>query len=290
MDLVERESDLGALAELLDGLIDGRSRAGLIEGPAGIGKSRLLGALRDGAAQRGIRALAARGSELEREFPFGVVRQLFEPGLAEVGREAAFAGAAGAARPIFEGEASEGATFAVLHGLYWLTLNVGAERPLLLTVDALHWCDRPSLRFLAYLVPRLEGAPLLFGATLRTAETPADPLLLGEIVADPLTVAVHPQPLSVAGTGAMTGTMLGPDASPRFVAACRESTGGNPLLLRELLGALAADGIAPTDANVGAVRRMGPGAVSRSVMMRMSRLSPAEIEVAKAVAGLAAGG
>jgi DNA-binding CsgD family transcriptional regulator len=289
MDLVERESDLGALAELLDGLVDGRSRAALIEGPAGIGKSRLLGALRDGADARGIRALAARGRELEREFPFGVVRQLFEPALAGADREAAFAGSAAPARAVFAGEVDEGATFAVLHGLYWLTLNVGAERPLLLAVDDLHWCDRPSLRFLAYLVPRLEGAPLLFGATLRTAETPADPLLLGEIVADPLTVAVGPQPLSLGGTAAVTAAMLGPDASPRFVAACREATGGNPLLLRELLGALADDGVAPTDANVGAVRRMGPGAVSRSVMMRMSRLSPAEIEVAKAVAVLAEG-
>src|ERR1700744_4286019 len=89
MDLVEREDDLGALAELLDGLVDGRSRAALIEGPAGIGKSRLLGALRDGAATRGVRALAARGSELECEFPFGVVRQLLEPELARIGREAA---------------------------------------------------------------------------------------------------------------------------------------------------------------------------------------------------------
>jgi DNA-binding NarL/FixJ family response regulator len=289
MDLVERESDLGALAELLDGLVDGRSRAALIEGPAGIGKSRLLGALRDGAAARGVRALAARGSELEREFPFGVIRQLFEPVLAEVGREVAFAGAAASARPIFAGEASEGASFAVLHGLYWLTLNVGAERPLLLAVDDLHWCDRPSLRFLAYLTPRLEGAPLLLGATLRTAETPTDPILLGEIAGDPLTVRVLPQPLGLAGTGAVTGDLLGPDAAPRFVAACREATGGNPLLLRELLVALAADGVAPTAANVGAVRRMGPGAVSRSVMMRLSRLAPSDIEVAKAVAVLSEG-
>src|SRR5882757_1273321 len=223
MDLVERESDLGALAELLDGLVDGRSRAVVIEGPAGIGKSRLLTELRGGSAQRGIRALAARGSELEREFPFGVVRQLFEPALGEVGREAAFAGAAEAARPAFEGETSEGATFAVLHGLYWLTLNVGAERPLLLAVDDLHWCDRPSLRFLAYLVPRLEGAPLLLGATLRTAEPGTDPVLLGEIARDQLTVSVRPQPLSVAGTG----ELLGPDAAPAFVAACRKATGGN---------------------------------------------------------------
>jgi DNA-binding NarL/FixJ family response regulator len=285
MDLVERESDLGALAELLDGLVDGRSRAALIEGPAGIGKSRLLGALRDGARARGIRALASRGSELEREFPFGVVRQLFEPVLDEIGREAAFAGAAASARPVFAGEASEGATFAVLHGLYWLTLNVGAERPLLLAVDDLHWCDRPSLRFLAYLTPRLEGAPLLVGATLRTAEPGTDPVLLGEIASDPLTWSVRPQPLTLSGTG----ELLGPSAAPAFVAACHEATGGNPLLLHELLGMLAGEGVAPTAANVGAVKEMGPSAVSRSVMFRLSRLAPQEIEVARAAAVLAEG-
>ena len=285
MDLVEREDDLGALAELLDGLVDGRSRAVLIEGPAGIGKSRLLGALRDGAATRGVRTLSARGSELEREFPFGVVRQLFEPVLAAVGREAAFEGAAAPARAVFAGEADEGATFAVLHGLYWLTLNVGEERPLVLAVDDLHWCDRPSLRFLAYLTPRLDGAPLLLGATLRSAEPGTDPVLLGEIARDPLTVSVRPQPLSVDGIAAL----LGPDAERPFVAACHEATGGNPLLLRELVGMLMGEGVVPTAANVDAVKALGPTAVSRSVMFRLSRLAPEEIEVAKAAAVLAEG-
>jgi DNA-binding CsgD family transcriptional regulator len=285
MDLVERESDLGALAVLLDGLDDGRSQAVVIEGPAGIGKSRLLAALRDGAAERGIRALSARGSELEREFPFGVIRQLFEPVLGEVGRETAFAGAAEAARPVLEGDAGEGATFAVLHGLYWLTLNVGAERPLLLSVDDLHWCDRPSLRFLAYLVPRLEGAPLMLGATLRTAEPGTDPVLLGEIARDQITTSVRPQPLTAAGIG----ELLGPDADPAFVAACHKATGGNPLLLRELLGMLLGEGVAPTAANVGAVTTMGPSAVARSVMFRLSRLGPDEDAVAKAVAVLSEG-
>src|ERR1700755_2194039 len=131
MDLVERESDLGALAELLDGLVDGRPGAALIEGPAGIGKSRLLGALRDGADARGVRALAARGRELERELPFGVLCNMCEPALAGTDRESAFAGAAAPARAVFAGEVDEGAPFAVLHGLYWLALHVGAELPLL---------------------------------------------------------------------------------------------------------------------------------------------------------------
>ena len=48
-----------------------------------------------------MRVLAARATELERDFPFALVRQLFEPALAaldEPAREALFEGAAGAAR------------------------------------------------------------------------------------------------------------------------------------------------------------------------------------------------
>src|ERR671910_838246 len=60
------------------------------------------------------------------------------------------------------GDGGEGdASFAALHGLYWLTLNLAGERPLLLAVDNLQWGDRPSLRFLAYLTRRLEGVGAL---------------------------------------------------------------------------------------------------------------------------------
>ena len=54
-------------------------------------------------------------------------------------------------------------------------MNLSAEAPLLLAVDDLHWCDRASLRFLAYLTRRLEGLPVLvvgksapLGARVRT--------------------------------------------------------------------------------------------------------------------------
>ena len=77
--LLERDRELESLRAALAEAVGGEGRLALVEGPAGIGKSRLLAELRGRARRRTMRVLAARGSELEREFPFGVVRQLFEP-------------------------------------------------------------------------------------------------------------------------------------------------------------------------------------------------------------------
>ena len=57
----------------------GAGRLVTIEGGAGIGKTRLVAEARAAAARAGLTVLTARGGELEQEFAFGVVRQLFEP-------------------------------------------------------------------------------------------------------------------------------------------------------------------------------------------------------------------
>src|SRR3954453_13246250 len=155
--LLEREQELSVLDAILGEAAHGGSRLVVIEGTAGIGKSRLIAELRERARSRELRVLTARGSGLEREFPFGVVRQLFEPWLAEVREgEDVFADAAAAAGPVFEnvhgvGDGRGDVSFAALHGLYWLVVNISGEQPLLLAVDDVQWCDRPSLRLLAYL-------------------------------------------------------------------------------------------------------------------------------------------
>src|ERR671915_1028213 len=77
--LLEREGELKQLDRVVEDACAGLGRLVLIEGPPGIGKSRLLEAVRARARERGMLALSARVSELDREFPFGVIRQLFEP-------------------------------------------------------------------------------------------------------------------------------------------------------------------------------------------------------------------
>jgi DNA-binding CsgD family transcriptional regulator len=284
--LLERDAEIAALDALVDGAARGSGRVALIEGPAGIGKSGLLADLRERAAADGLRVLTARVGELEREFAYGVVRQLFEREVA--GAATALEGAAAPAAAVFgsHGGSDEDASFAVLHGLFWLTLDLAADGPLLLAVDDLHWADRASLRFLAYLARRLEGTPVLVAATLRSAEPGTDPVLLGELRHDPATVALHPGPLSAAAVEGLVRERLGADADPAFCAAAHASTGGNPLLLRQLLRTLEAEGVAPTAAQVEAIRAIGPRAVASTVLLRLARLSPAAAAVARAVSVL----
>jgi DNA-binding NarL/FixJ family response regulator len=286
--LLERDAELAALDGLVAEAREGHGRLVLIEGPAGIGKSGLLTGLRDRAGGD-LRVLAARAGELERDFAFGVVRQLFEADVAA--RPRALSGAAAPAAAVFEAEpgAGEGASFAILHGLYWLALNLAAEQPLLLAVDDLHWCDRPSLRYLAYLARRLDGAPVLLATTLRSNEPPTDAALLGEIVNDPATLPLRPGPLSEDAVVALVRGRLGAGADPAFCAACHEATGGNPLLLRQLLRALEAEGVAPDAGQSTVVRAIGPRAVSSTVLLRLARLSPGARAVARAAAVLGEG-
>jgi predicted ATPase len=80
--LLEREAQVAALEALVDAARRGGGRFVVIEGTAGIGKTRLLAEARAIAGSAEMRVLAARGGELEGDFAYGIVRQLFEPLLA----------------------------------------------------------------------------------------------------------------------------------------------------------------------------------------------------------------
>ena len=293
--LVERDRLVEQIEDVVARAAGGEARMLLIEGQAGIGKSRLAAEARRRAADAGMNVLTARGSELEREFPYGVVRQLFEGALVDpAARERLLAGAAAAAAPLFgpepedAGEARD-ASFTTLHGLYWLALNLAAEGPLAIQVDDLHWCDRPSLRFIAFLLNRLEGHPVIVVGSMRPEEPGADLALLADLERDPLTLAMSPTPLSAAGAAQLIEARLGRAADRTFADACHVATGGNPLLLTELLRAVESEGIAPEARNAGAVEDLGPRAVRRAVLVRLARLPAEAVAVAEAVAMLGEG-
>jgi DNA-binding CsgD family transcriptional regulator len=289
--LLERERELAAFDELLSGGPGGNAPV-LIEGPAGIGKSRLVEELIDRASRAGVRVLVGRGAHIEREFPFGVVRQLFEPLLADPReRERLLAGAAAPAAAIFEAVAPAGpgagdGSFAALHGLYWLAVGIAEEGPLLLVVDDVHWCDPPSLRYLAYVARRLAGSGILLALSLRTGEAGTDPVLVAELTSSADALRIVPRPLTETAVATLIEDRLGAAPDEPFAAACLDATGGNPLLLRQLLSSLAEEDVRPTAGDVDAVRRIGPRAISRTVLVRLHRLGEHAVAVAQALAVL----
>jgi hypothetical protein len=100
--LLERERELESLWAVVEAAGERRGSVGLIEGDAGIGKTGLLDRAAALACAGGVAVLGARGTPLEREFGFGIVRQLFERKLAaadERGCSALLAGAAEAGVP-----------------------------------------------------------------------------------------------------------------------------------------------------------------------------------------------
>ena len=295
--LLEREWELEALDAAIAAAGDGTASVVLIEGPAGIGKSRLLAEARALAEERDICVCTARAGELERDFPFGIVRQLYESRLFdESERSHLLTGAARAAAPVFgldgprpPGEPPEEGTFAMLHGLFWLTVNLSSERPLLLVVDDLHWCDSASLRFLGYLARRLDDLPVALVASLRSSEPEGDRAALEEVTSEPHAQVLMPGPLTAAAVTEVVRDRLGEDVEPSFADACHSATDGNPLLLNELLKTLAADHVQPDAAHAHVVAELGPRAASRAVLFRLARLTPDALQAARAISVLGDG-
>ena len=79
-ELLEREAELHTLRAQLDAARHGCGTIALVEAPAGQGKTTLLRAVRAEASAAGLRPLSAIGADLERDFAFGIIRQLL-PGL-----------------------------------------------------------------------------------------------------------------------------------------------------------------------------------------------------------------
>jgi DNA-binding CsgD family transcriptional regulator len=300
--LLERGDELVAIESALALGHDGSGSLLVIEGPAGIGKTALLAAACAAAEARGMRLLRSRGAQLEREFAFGVARQLLEPPLAQAApteRTDLLQGAAGVAAELLglpgataggqEMAVGPDPPFAVLHGLYWLCANLASAGPVCIAVDDAHWADSPSLRFLSFLLPRLEGLSAAVVVAARPRESGSDAGLLAALTTDPAAEVLRLAPLTRSAIAEFVEVGLGLAPDPGFVDACRDATSGTPFLMRELIAALREDQVAPTASAAAQVERIGAGTVGRSIVLRLDRLPAQAGRLARAVSILERG-
>lgn len=290
--LLEREDALKRLSDLARAAAGGQGAIVSIRGRPGEGKTTLLAAARALAREHGLRVCRARGSELEGDFAFGVVRQLLEPeivALAPEARSALFEGAAGLARSVFglQSDQLPESPFAVLHGLYWVLAGLAARGPLLLAVDDLHWADRTTLELLAFLCGRIDDLPILVVlATRPPARDGTPPTPLAALIAAEGIAALPVGPLGPESAATLIEHAFETPPDPVFTAACQRVTAGNPFAISELLGELRRVGAAPDHATAATLEESAPAGIERNVLARLGQLESEALSVANALAVL----
>ncbi len=282
--LLERADELGVIGSAVGAVGLGHGRVLVIEGPAGIGKTALLAAAKASASESEMRVLEACGGELEREFGFGLVRQLFDTAV-RTGPESLLRGRARLARSVLDDEPSnqDGLTpgdtiFPALQGLYWLVVNLSEQQPLALLADDVHLADDASIRFLAYLAQRLDGLPALVVVVTRSGPD-------GERVLAALGrhSVLRPAPLTALGTGTLVQS-IAPGTDADVSRACHVATGGNPLFVRELAHGLLGEGLNAGPRTAAQVRDWSPESVTRLLTARLVHLPVEARRLAQAVA------
>ncbi|WP_434441529.1 AAA family ATPase [Lentzea sp. E54] len=238
----------------------------VVQGAPGTGKTAALDDLAARWESSGGQVARARGSALEGDLAFGVVAQLFDQADADL----VPAEALGALRLT-----ATTAEFSVLHGVYRLAAALAARGGLLVVVDDAHWADAASLRWLAYLTLRIQRLPIAVVLAVGAGERCDDPSY-DEIMAACRRVTLDH--LTLAETDRFVSAHLG-EAAPEFVTACFEATGGNPLALTRLVGALAEDGVPPTAGAAWRVAQRG-AEVSGEIMAARLRRRPAAVVTA----------
>jgi DNA-binding CsgD family transcriptional regulator len=290
--LLEREFEVRALESALTDLGCGRGGVVVLEATAGLGKTALIRYARGRALARGFGVLSARGAELETDFTFGVVRQLFESVLPRHGpeRDRLFTGAAKATQTLFAADGpgtpgGSGSLHILLNGLYWLLVNLAEKASAVVLVDDMQWVDPPSARFLGFLARRVDSVAVTIIVSSRASSRRHDESLDEILTAGDVTL-LEPKGLSKSAVADLVRRTFGQDGDDEFCMACHSATAGNPLFLRELLRILAGDGTRPEAAAAASARASGPDAVRRHVIARLRRWPESVRSVARAVAVL----
>lgn len=188
---VGRVAERAAASEALERAASGRPGIFVIGGEPGVGKSRLLAEVSAHAAAMpatvaaGVCVEVATGS-----LPFApfvdVVRDLHEAGLTEALPASARAELARlvpeiapdhAGRPE-AGQGGQGRLFAAVRDLL---AAASASRPVLVTIEDLHWADASTLDLLTYLARSMQAERYLLVATARLETLPRGHPLLGVV-------------------------------------------------------------------------------------------------------------
>lgn len=259
--LVGRDREMATLTRALDRLAAGHGSVVVLEGEAGLGKSRLVSATVAAAGDRGIDTAVGHalsyGAHLDYHLARSVVHSLVGAGPAAAPAEVAAllrreldtvldgdVDGRHALLALLLGLTPEGDGAAYLRGvdpevvrarthrsLGDLVEAKARRRPLLLVWEDLHWSDPSSLQALAALVAVTASAPLMLLLTRRPhSDPPVD--VAGAVPVE----TVELRPLTPADTGHLVANLLDLDDVPsRVREKIAAKADGNPFYVEEIL-------------------------------------------------------
>jgi DNA-binding CsgD family transcriptional regulator len=280
------------LAELEAAFADaaaGRASIAFVAGESGVGKTRLVDELAARAKASGARVLSGDCVELgEGELPYApivtVLRALARardpilselPAAVRVELATLLPELADTARIGSGGTADAAAQSRLFEALLWLLTRIGEDAPLVLAVDDLHWADRATRSFFAFLGRSLCRERVLVVATYRSDELhrrhPLRPLL-AELEREPRARRIDLPPLTRDELALQLRDILGELPDHDLVDRVYARSQGHPLFAEELLAA-GLDG-----------RGTMPPTLRDALMVRVERLSSAAQQVLRVIA------
>jgi DNA-binding CsgD family transcriptional regulator len=234
-ELIGRAAELAALREALTDARCGLGRLVLVEGEAGIGKTRLVEEFTAQADGDGVRVLAGGGIPLASDTPYAPVLGILQA-LARL-HPAAAGGLLPQDAPAHADPFGPTRLFAAVAEA---VRAVAAETPLVLVVEDLHWADASSRGLVAFLARGIRADPVLMVLTARAEELdPARPVsvLIGELAGMRHAERLVLTPLDRAGVAALVEAISGVAPSARLTGQLVERAAGNPFFTEELLAA-----------------------------------------------------
>jgi len=243
-------------------------RIAVVEGEAGIGKTRLVEVALEAARAADAVVLAAKAEELEAHRPFGPIVDL------AVGRwrerlEEQLAGMdIGAERQ-----------FGIAESVLDMLDDLCSRAPLVLAVEDLHWSDAATLGVLARVAHGIERLPVALIASARPQPRRPELERLLAVLADAGAVSIALAPLDGDACAALVAGLVGAQPGAKLVLQAQRA-GGNPLFVGELVAALDADGaIARSDgrAEIGGAAAMP--SLPLTILHRLSFLPADALDV-----------
>ena len=271
-----RAGELKVIGALLAALVQGRGGVLVIEGPPGIGKSRLLTEVMALADKSGVRTLFGEAFEYQQTVPFFAL----------------FMATLHADPPVGDADAlrrlggSEDLRYWVVHDLADAIVAAAAQTPLAIVLEDIHWADNSTLMALRSLATARPDVAVLWVLTARTGAG-------GPAVQETLSV-LHRANAAVLRVAAMSPGAVADMVCDAVRANADESllnlaakAHGNPFLVSELVGGLGEEGRLNVSGGRAVATGHGlPRRLGASMQQRLDHLSAGAGEVVRVAAVL----